>query len=218
MQRTRIILVDDHPLVREGLARIIADERDLLVCAQADDAPKALELIGSTEANLAIVDLGLKQSSGLDLIKQIRSRFDDVAVLVVSMFDDSLWAERAIRAGAGGYLNKQEAVGNVVTAIRRVLAGELYLSGALTQRLAARATNSKVGQAAGGVDSLTDRELQVFELVGRGFNSSQIAKRMGISVSTVDTYRDRIKEKLHLADSSELLQHAIAWVHSSPVV
>jgi DNA-binding NarL/FixJ family response regulator len=160
----------------------------------------------------------LKNSSGLDLIKQIRAGFKEVSVLVVSMFDDWIWAERAIRAGAGGYVNKQEAAANVVTAIRRVLAGEMYLSSALTQRLATRATSSKkLAQPSSGVELLTDRELQVFELIGRGFNSSQIAKRMGIDVSTVDTYRFRIKEKLKLRDSTELLQHAIAWVHAAPL-
>ncbi len=215
-QPARIILVDDHPVVRERLAELIAEEQDLAVCGQADDAPQALELIGSTRPDLAIVDLGLKHSSGLDLIKQIRSAFRGVAVLVLSMFDETVWAERAIQAGALGYVNKQEASKMIVTAIRSVLAGEMYLSPTLAQRLAARIVHSRPGETVAGVESLTDRELQVFGLIGRGFNSRQIADEMGIDASTVDTYRARVKEKLKLPDAAALLQYAIAWVHSAP--
>ena len=216
MQPARIVLVDDHPLVRERLGEIIAEEHDLVVCAQADDGPRALELIGSTRANLAVVDLGLKHSSGLDLVKNMRSAFPRVPALVVSMYDETIWAERSIRAGARGYINKQEATKNIVSAIRKVLAGELYYSSALGQRLAARATGCAYAKAATGIESLADRELQVFEFIGRGFDSRQISEWIGVDASTVDTYRARIKEKLNLHDACELLQHAIAWVHSTP--
>jgi len=214
--RARIIIVDDHPVVRERLAELIAEEKDLAVCGQAENASQALELIGSTKPDLAIVDLGLKRSSGLDLIKQIRSAFRTVAVLVLSMLDEAIWAERALQAGALGYVNKQEASKMIVTAIRSVLAGEMYVSAALAQRLAARAVLSTPGETTVGIASLTDRELQVFGLIGRGFNSRQIADEMGIDASTVDTYRARIKEKLKLPDATALLKYAIAWVHSAP--
>lgn len=214
MQPARIVLVDDHPLVRERLAEIIAEEPDLVVCAQADDGPKALEMIGSTRANLAVVDLGLKHSSGLDLVKNMRSAFPLVPALIVSMYDEAIWAERAIRAGARGYVNKQEATKKIASAIRRVLAGELYLSNALVLRLATRATGYAATKASTGIESLADREMQVFELIGCGLNSRQISDRIRVDASTVDTYRARIKEKLNLRDGCELLQHAIAWVHS----
>jgi DNA-binding NarL/FixJ family response regulator len=217
MHPARIVLVDDHPLVRERLAEIIAEEHDLVVCAQADNGPKALEVVGSTRANLAVVDLGLKHSSGLDLVKNMRAAFPRVPALVVSMYDETIWAERAIRAGARGYINKQEATKNIASAIRRVLAGELYLSSALAQRLATRATGYANAKASTGIESLADRELQVFELIGRGLNSRQIADRMRVDASTVDTYRARIKEKLKLRDACELLQHTIAWVQSIAV-
>ena len=213
IQPARIVLVDDHPLVRERLGEIIAEEHDLVVSAQADDGPQALEMIGSTRASLAVVDLGLKHSSGLDLVKNMRSAFPRVPALVVSMYDETIWAEHAIRAGARGYINKQEATKNIVPAIRRVLAGELYLSSALAQRLAARATGHADPKASTGIESLADRELQIFELIGRGLNSRQISDRMRVDASTVDTYRARIKEKLDLRDACELLQHAIAWAH-----
>lgn len=214
--RARIVIVDDHPVVRERLTALIAEEPDLEICGQAEDAPTALELIGSTKPDLAVVDLGLKNSSGLDLIKQIRSGFSDVVVLVLSMFDETIWAERSIQAGASGYVNKGEASKTIVTAIRSVLAGELYLAPELAQRLADRVARSSSGEPGTGIESLTDRELHVFRLIGRGFNSRQIAEAIGIDASTVDTYRARIKEKLKLPDATAVLQYAIVWVHSAP--
>lgn len=212
--RARIIIVDDHPVVRERLTELIAEEHDLAVCGQAEDASQAVALIGSTNPQVAVVDLGLKNSSGLDLIKQIRSDFGGVTVLVLSMFDETIWAERSIQAGARGYVNKQEASKTIVMAIRSVLAGETYLSPALALRLANRLSRPQPGEA--GIESLTDREVQVLGLIGRGFNSRQIAEAMGIDISTVDTYRARIKEKLNLSDAAAVLQYAIAWVHTGP--
>ena len=213
---TRIFLVDDHPVVRERLAEIIAEESDFVVCGQAEDVPQALKWMSQIPTDLAVVDLGLKNSSGMDLVKEVRSEFPHVQVLVVSMYDETIWAERAIRAGARGYVNKQEATKNIVTAIRRILAGEVYLSAELEHRLAARMADQAGQKTATGIELLTDRELQVFDLIGQGFNSRQIADRLRVDISTVDTYRARIKEKLNYRDASELLQHAIAWVHSRP--
>jgi len=207
----RILLVDDHPLIREGLAEVLGREADLVVCGEAEGRHQALELIPTTQPELAIVDLALKDSNGLELIKDIRARFPKVLVLVVSMHDEELHAERALRAGASGYLTKAEATSRVVQAVRKVLAGEVYLSDRAANSLLSRVAG-RSGEASGGsVESLCDRELEVYELIGHGLSTSQIARQLHIGVSTVETYRARIKVKLNLQDAAELLQHAIRW-------
>jgi len=207
----RILLVDDHPLVREGLAEVLGREIDLVVCGEAEDRQQALELITTTQPHLAIVDLALKRSNGLELIKDIRVRYPNLPVLVVSMHDEALHAERALRAGASGYIAKAEAATQVVQAVRKVLAGGIYLSDLAVARLAAGAAGRSRAGAGGSVESLCDRELEVFELVGRGLTTRQIAQQMRLEVTTIETYRARIKEKLNLKDAAELLQHAIQW-------
>ncbi len=210
-QITRILLVDDHPIVRERLAEIINRESDLTVCAEAGDRLGAIEAVQSSKPDLAIVDLALKNSSGLELIKDLHVRWPHLLMLVVSMHDELLYAERVLRAGARGYITKQEATRNILLAIRRVLSGNVYLNEKTATTVIARLTAKPKGPGASISDLLTDRELQVFELTGNGLNTRDIAERLAIDVKTVETYRVRIKEKLNLKNSSELLQLAIRW-------
>jgi DNA-binding NarL/FixJ family response regulator len=207
--QTRIFLVDDHPLVREGLAEALTRESDLTICGQADDRHQALELIGPAKPHLAIIDLALKKSSGIELIKDIRARFPKVQMLVVSMQDELLHAERAIRAGASGYITKEEAASNVVQAVRQVLRGEIYVSQRVASHMASRLSGRPRPHAVSVLSTLTDRELEVFHLIGEGLGRQQIAQRLALDVNTIETYRTRIKEKLGLKDAQELLQFAI---------
>ena len=208
---TRILLVDDHPVVRDGFAEVINREADLTVCAVAEDRAGALKAIETAGPNLVVIDLTLKNSSGLELIKDIHVRWPNLLVLVVSMHHENLYAERVLRAGARGYITKQQATRDILLAIRRVLAGGIYLNetagAAVLQRLAAKPQPE--GEAI--EDLLTDRELQVFELTGQGFSTREIAGQLRIDIKTVETYRIRIKEKLHLESSSDLLKLAIRW-------
>jgi DNA-binding NarL/FixJ family response regulator len=210
-QRVRILLIDDHPLVRERLAEIINREADLTVCGEAEDRHEAIAAIPTKRPDLAIVDLTLKNSDGLELIKDIRVRWPKVRMLVVSMHDESLYAERAIRAGALGYITKQEATRKILVAIRRVLAGSIYLNEKIACRIISRLTSRDASVGATPTELLSDRELKVFDLTGSGLNTSEIAGRLHIAVKTVETYRARIKEKLNLKDSSALLRLAISW-------
>jgi len=210
-KRVRILLVDDHPLVRERLAEIISRETDLSVCGEAEDRHEALAAITATLPDLVIIDLALKNSDGLELIKDIHPRWPKIAMLVVSMHDESLYAERVVRAGALGYITKQEATRNILMAIRRVLAGDLYLNEKIACHIISRLTSHTASASATPAELLSDRELKVFDLTGRGLNITEIAGQLHIAVKTVETYRARIKDKLKLKDSSELLQLAISW-------
>ena len=212
-KRTRILLVDDHPMVRERLAEIINREADLMVCGEAEDRSEALEVVKARRPGLVIVDLTLKNSDGLELIKDIRSRWPSLRMLVVSMHDESLYAERVLRAGALGYITKQEATRKVLLAIRRVLAGDIYLNERIASQIIRRLTASADPVAASPAEALADRELQVFELTGRGLNTRGIAGRLHIAPKTVETYRARIRTKLKLGDGTELLQFAIRWAN-----
>ena len=210
---TTIMLVDDHPLVRERLTEIINRESDLSVIGEAEDRHEALKIIRAKRPDLVIVDLKLKSSDGLELIKDIHNQWPGMKMLVVSMYDESLYAERVIRAGALGYITKQEATRKVLVAIRRVLAGAIYLDEALASRIIGRLNNHGGPVSGNPADLLADRELQVFEMTGRGLSTNDIAAQMHIAVKTVETYRSRIREKLKLKDSSEMLQLAISWFH-----
>ena len=212
--RTRILLVDDHPLVRERLAEVINREPDLTVCGEAEERHQALELVAAETPDLAIIDLTLKNSDGLELIKDLHARWPKVLILVVSMHDESLYAERVIRAGALGYITKQEATRNILVAIRRVLAGHIYLNERIATHIIRRLATETGPVATSPAELLADRELQVFEMAGRGMNTREIASRLQIAAKTVETYRARIREKLKLKDGSELLQVAIAWTHN----
>jgi DNA-binding NarL/FixJ family response regulator len=211
--RRRILLVDDHPLVRERLTEVINREADLTVCGEAEDRDQAIAAIPAQRPHLVIVDLTLKNSDGLELIKDIRSRWPKLRMLVVSMHDESLYAERIIRAGALGYITKQEATRNILVAIRRVLEGTIYLNEKIASRIISRLTAHPGAVVATPPELLSDRELQVFDLTGQGLNTGEIASRLHVAVKTIETYRARIREKLKLKNASELLQSAISWTH-----
>jgi DNA-binding NarL/FixJ family response regulator len=208
---TRILLVDDHPVVRDGLADSINHEPDLTVCATAEDRPEALKAVEATKPDLAVIDLMLKSSSGLELIKDIQARWPKLLILVVSMHDETLYAERVLRAGARGYITKQQATHDILSAIRKVLSGGIYLSEKTASTVLARLTSKPQAVTDSVADLLADRELQVFEMTGRGLSTREIAEQLRIDMKTVDTYRTRIKEKLKLETASELLQLAIRW-------
>jgi DNA-binding NarL/FixJ family response regulator len=213
-KRTRILLVDDHPMVRERLAEIINREADLHVCGEAEDRHEALQAVEARRPDLVIVDLTLKSSDGLELIKDIHARWASLRMLVVSMHDESLYAERVLRAGALGYITKQEATRNILLAVRRVLAGNIYLNDRIATHILARLTTRNGAVAITPAEVLADRELQVFELTGRGLNTREIASRLHIAPKTVETYRARIRNKLNLEDGGELLRSAISWTHN----
>ena len=210
-KKERVVIVDDHPLFRERLCELINHELDMKVCGEAEDAQQAIEIIRSTSPELAIVDITLKGSSGLELIKNIRALPACVPVLVLSMHDESLYAERALRSGASGYITKHESADNVLLAIRRVLAGEVYLSGTLTSVFLKGLTGG-LKSTSQPLDRLTDRELEILELIGRGHATRQIAEALRLGMATVDTYRARIKEKMNFRSGTELQHFAIRWV------
>jgi DNA-binding NarL/FixJ family response regulator len=208
---TRVMLVDDHPIVRQGLADSINKEADLVVCAEAEERHQALGQVERSRPDLLVVDLSLKNSSGMELIKDARARWPHLPILVVSMHDENLYAERVLRAGAQGFITKQEATRNILAAIRRVLSGQIYLNEKTASTVLSRLTAHSKPRGNSSVDLLAERELQVFELTGEGLSIREIAERLHIDVKTVETYRARIKEKLNLKSSSELLQMAIRW-------
>jgi DNA-binding NarL/FixJ family response regulator len=207
---TRIFLVEDHAMVREGLAGAINRESDLTVCGEADEAAKAAQMIGATKPDLAVVDLGLKNSNGLDLIKDLQEQVPGLPILVVSMYEESIYGERAMRAGAKGFITKQEAIQDVLKAIRQILAGEIYLSEKLKTQIARKVIGHNIAELR-PTDKLSDRELQILTFIGEGRSARQMAVGLHLDVSTVETYRSRIKEKLGLNDTNELLQYAIRW-------
>ncbi len=207
---TRILIVDDHPLVRTGFAQLIGDCPDLEVCGEAGDMAEALRQIDASAPQLAIIDLSLAGGSGLDLIERIKSHNKDILMLVASMHDETLYAERVLAAGARGYINKQEAQESIIRAIRQVLGGKVYLSEAMTERLLSRMVDAPVEKR--DIESLSNRELQVFELIGEGVSSSQIATQLNLSIKTIETHQANIKKKLGLGSAHELNQRAIRWV------
>ncbi len=199
-------------MVRERLTEVIQQEPDLIVCGEAESRHQALETIAATRPHLAIIDLTLKDSHGLDLIKDIRIQYPSLLMLVVSMHDELLHGERVIRAGAHGYITKQEATRNVLSAIRTVLNGGVYFSGKMAAHIAASTMGQPKSDPAFDLDLLSDRELRVFELIGRGQRIGQIAAALNVDVTTVQTYCSRIKEKLSLKDADELRQSAVNWM------
>lgn len=208
----RVFVVDDHPLVRDHL-RILLDQAGFLPCGQADNAAEALEMIGTGSPDVVIADITLGRGrNGLELVKEIKARYPELPVLVLSMHEEAIFAERVMRAGASGYLSKQEPPANIIAAIRQVLNGETYMSARTAEVLARRfIQGKKQGGCASAVESLTDRELEVFQLIGQGRNSRAIAEELHLDYKTIETYRGRIKAKLHLANSTELHQCAYQW-------
>ena len=208
---TRVFIVDDHPLVREFLATLIEQQPDLTICGQADDPRSALTGIAATEPDVAVVDLSLGERSGLDLIRQLKTSHPRVAVLVLSMHDEDLYALRALRAGARGYIMKREATGNVILAIRRVREGGIAVSERVSEALAEKLVRGAAAIADSPVQALSDRELEVFRLVGEGRTTRQIADALHLSFKTVQAYYARIKTKLGADNALELLRDAIRW-------
>ena len=211
--KNKILLVDDHPLVREWLAYLINEEADLEVCGQAANAREALDLIGNFSPRIVVVDLSLDGSSGLELIKDIKAQHPKVNTIVLSMHDETLYAERAMRAGASGYVMKREATGKVLDALRAVLAGGLFFSNAVNAQLAQKLVQGSSDNST-VVGSLSDRDVEVFQLLGCSFNTRQISEQMNVSFKTVQAYCARIKEKLNLANINELIFHAVRWHES----
>jgi DNA-binding NarL/FixJ family response regulator len=210
-QKTRVLLVDDHPLVRRGLADVIGREPDLEVCGEASDVTDAMEAVDRARPDLVVVDLSLKSGHGIDLIGQIRARSDRIKVLVSSMHDEMLFAERVLRAGALGYVTKQESPDTLLAAIRQVLRNEVYLSPRMTSRLLHRAASGGPGPS-DPLEALSNREIEVFERIGQGLTTQQIARHLELSPKTVETHREKIKQKLNLKNSAELSRRAVQWV------
>jgi len=208
----RVLIVDDHPLVRAGLSAVINQESDLFVCGEAGTAREAMELVQHTQADIVILDLTLPDGSGLDLIKRLAKRPGCPRLLVCSIHEESLFAQRALAAGASGYINKQEATTLVVTAIRKVLSGSNYLSEGMTQFLLRQLTGRVTNDSQASVDSLTARELEVFMLIGKCLSASKIGEQLHLSAKTIDTHRAKIKRKLNLSTSAELTRYAAQWV------
>lgn len=206
----RLLIVDDHPIVRLGIRQMVSTDDDLSIGGETDSAATALQWVKESEVDLAIVDLSLKDGGGLQLIKMLREAAPALQVLVLSMHDETLFAERALKAGARGYIMKQEAVVSLVSAVHQVLSGRIYLSERMSQQLLERIGPGVQAQET-GLSLLTDRELEVFELIGRGISTSLIAEQMGVSVKTVETHRSNIKTKLNLKDGFELLKYATSW-------
>jgi DNA-binding NarL/FixJ family response regulator len=207
----RILLVDDHPIVRQGLSEMINQERDLFVCGTAEDVHRALDALEKVGPDLVIADISLKGSNGIELLKNIKVRYPRTLVLVLSMHDESLYAVRALRAGAAGYIMKQEATDKVLTAIRQVLSGEIYLSERMEKKMMHQLVGGRAARTGSPIEDLSDRELEVFGLIGQGHGTRQIAEELHLSIKTIESHRAHIKEKLNLRNATELVQHAIQW-------
>jgi len=211
-EKARVVVVDDHPLFRERLCQLINNEPDMEICGEADSAQEAIQIIRETSPNLAVIDITLKTSSGLELIKSIKALSIGVPVLVLSMHDESLYAERALRAGASGYITKSQEATQVLFAVRLVLGGKIYLSEEMTSGFLKGLAATGTKGIARPVDRLTDRELQVLDLIGRGRTTRDIAELLKLGIATVDTYRARIKEKMNFRNAMELQHFAVRWV------
>ena len=205
----KILIVDDHPVFRQGIARLISDEPGLIVCGEAESTDEALQVIQNTQPDLVIVDLSLKNSSGIDLIKAAKAQFGaQLKMLAISMHEETIMVERAIRSGARGYVTKREAADHLLTAINNVLEGKFYLSEATKERTLRSEFSASQDNA---MSALSDRELEIFQLIGEGLTATTIAKNMHLSVKTVEGYRKNIRTKLKLKDNMDLIRHAIQW-------
>jgi DNA-binding NarL/FixJ family response regulator len=211
ISRTRIVVVDDHPSTRDGLVTRVVLESDLEIVGEASDVNEALELINEVQPDLAVIDVSLTTGSGIDLVRMIKERYPRVKMLVWSMYEESLYGERALRAGAMGYINKQHATDTIIDAIRAIMAGKLFLSEELSAKMLHRFIAGKTS-AASAIESLSDRELETFRLIGQGMTTRKIAEAMVLSPKTIETYRARIKEKLELDDMPSLTREATQWV------
>ncbi|MHC4178706.1 MAG: response regulator transcription factor [Planctomycetota bacterium] len=214
MSKYRVLIVDDHPIVRHGLGELIARQPDLEVSGEAADVSEALRQVETNRPDVAVIDISLDGENGIELIEQIKALYPEVKVLVSSMHDEKTFAGRALRAGALGYINKRESIRKVVDAVRQVLRGEIYLSPQMASQLLQRAV---VGQPLDHdpIETLSNRELEVFEMIGQGMNTQQIARKLGLSPRTIETHRKKIKTKLNLQNSAQLSRAAFQWVQEN---
>ena len=215
--KNRILIVDDHPLFRHGIADLINAEPDMEVCGEADSAPAALENIRHLTPDLVTIDISLRGANGIELLKSIRVEHAKLPLLVLSMHDESLYALRALRAGARGYIMKQEALDRVMSAIRQVLRGDLYVSPSMSGRMIEEFVQGSTGGGSSVADKLTDRELEILQLIGQGHGVQQIARELNLSAKTIETHRAHIKEKLNFETARELARFAVQWVDQQPV-
>jgi DNA-binding NarL/FixJ family response regulator len=214
-RKSRVFIVDDHPLVREGLANLINEQGDLIVCGEAEDSVEAITRLATARPDVALIDISLKNESGLELVKNLKVQFPSVALIVLSMHDEALYAERALRAGARGYVMKRETTKSVLASIRQVLKGGVYVSERVVNRIAARSGGSRKAAASSPVERLSDRELEIFRLLGEGRTPSQIASDLNLSLKTVQAYCARAKEKFGVTSLTELLRAALRWEDAS---
>ena len=209
---TRIYIVDDHPLVRHGLSQIVANEADMEICGEAEDSPAAIRGVGEANPDAIIVDISLKGANGLELIKNLKAIHEDIPILVFSMHDETIYAQRALRAGAKAYVMKKESPSKVVDAIRKIIQGEIYVSPSVADQVLHQIVNGLGNVSTSPVDRLTDRELEVVQLIGRGLSSREVAESLHLSVKTIESHRAHVKEKLGLRNATELVQFSVQWV------
>jgi DNA-binding NarL/FixJ family response regulator len=214
VKKKTVFVVDDHPLLRQGLALLINREQDLTVCGEAEEAQAAIQALAVKRPDILIADISLNGPDGLDLLKSLRALYPELPVLILSMHDESIYAERALRARANGYIMKQEATEKVLVAVRRILSGDIYLSDRMANKLLHQYISGSAADMNSRLSALSDRELEVFRLIGEGRSARQIAEELHLSIKTVETYQAHIKEKLSLRSGRELVQHAIQWTVS----
>jgi DNA-binding NarL/FixJ family response regulator len=210
----RVLIIDDHPIVRQGITQLINQQKDLTVCGEAGDVRNALDSIEKCKPDIVILDLSLNGASGIELLKDIKIRYPRTPILILSMHDEGIYAPRALRAGASGYIMKQEGPEKVVAGIRKILNGEVYLSEKLGAKLLSQMAGGRSTIAASPVEQLSDRELEIFTLIGQGYATRAISEKLHLSVKTIESHRAHIKEKLNLKNASELVHHAIQWAQS----
>ncbi|MCP4714867.1 MAG: response regulator transcription factor [Deltaproteobacteria bacterium] len=211
-EKTKVLIVDDHPIVRHGLAQLINQEDDMVACGEAEDVADALEVVSALRPDIVLIDVALKSSNGMDLIEPVKERFAEIPVLMLSMHDEVVYAERALRAGAQGYIMKQDPPEKVIEAIRQVLGGEIYLSESMTGKMLKRLATGQTAKEVSPLERLSAREIEIFRLIGQGRDTRQIAEKLEISKKTIDAHRANIKKKLEIKRGTELVQMAIKWV------
>jgi DNA-binding NarL/FixJ family response regulator len=213
-KKTQVFIVDDHPVIRDGLTTIINHEQDMNVCGEAEDAHQALKAVTELKPDIVVADISLKNSDGLEMTKNIKARYPRLPVIIFSVHDEFIYAERALLAGARAYLMKDAVSENIVKAIRAVLKGEIFVSDTISKRFLHKIARDKDSTNETPIENLSDRELEIFRLIGEGYKASQIAEQLHLSIKTIETYRTRIKEKLDIANASELLKYSIRWAKS----
>jgi DNA-binding NarL/FixJ family response regulator len=214
LSKLRVLLVDDHPITRQGLRALVNSQLNLEVCGETDSAAQALECVATLQPDLAILDVSLRTSNGIELTRQMKEKAPNLPILVVSMHDEQLFAERALRAGAMGYVMKQEAGDKVAVALQHLLRGDIYLSPKMREKMLHRFVNKKGDGVVFAIDTLSNREREVFELLGNGYSTRQIAQKLNLSSKTIDSYREHLKLKFNLDSGAELVRHAIQWART----